>query len=48
VLKAGKRMTEKIFGTELLSRLRLTEICCAEKIGPPTPEKRRKLRLFKV
>jgi len=47
VLKAGKIMTEQKSGTKFLSRSRLTATCCAEKIGPPTPDKTIKVRLFK-
>jgi len=46
MLRAGKIMTKQKFGTKLSSRFWLTAICCAEKIGLPTSDKRITLRLF--
>ena len=47
MLKAGKVMTERQFGTKLSSPFWLTAARCAEKITPPTPDKTTTLRLFK-
>jgi hypothetical protein len=44
--KAGDRMIELKFGT-FLSRVRLTGIYCAEKIGRVTHRKVNGVRLFK-
>jgi hypothetical protein len=46
-LKAGEIMTEQELGT-FLGHCRLTEFCCAGKIGLAIHRKANSVRLFKV